>query len=174
MVPVRISKIYPHPKSILFGETLSIVCVINVIIFSIDVRDTLQMNAQVRYKKKSINANSSIEVFGEDWVINEIYVDEVTMAEFFKEKFLDVIQEMMTFDLEIGNKMLEYAIKEAQASSIGKSDLLDSFLKEIENLQSELTVNNDWGRLNKAIIFSFIRKHCGVPIENNFPHKIFN
>lgn len=174
MVPVRISKIYPHPKSIAFGETLSIVCVINVIIFSVDVRDTLQINAVVRYKKKSIDKNSSIEVFGEDWVINEIFVDEVTMAEFFKEKFLDVIQEMMIFDLEIGNKMLEYAIKEARASSIGKSDLLNSFLKEIENLQKELAVNNDWGGLNKTIIFLFIRKHCGVPIENSFPNKFFN
>lgn len=153
-------RIFEHPKSVEFGKRLTIVFIISTKNENYDVNEKIQVTAKMSHK---FECYGSIDAYGSKWIMEEIEIDEGFILEYYKEKLIEVLYQMLDNDFNRGKKMLEDAINETKNSWLQNSQNLSVLLSEVVRLQEDIFAGNEWDNRNRTKIFAFIRKFWGRP-----------
>lgn len=163
-LPVEFPKIFEHPKSVEFGKSLSIVFLLSTKNGICDFNEKVQITAKISHKFECFECSGTIDVYGSRWIIEEIEIDEGVMLDYFKEKLVEILFQLLDNDYNAAKKMLENAINETRNSWMQNSQGLSLLISEVAHLQGEINAENEWNHRNRTKIFAFIRKFWGKHI----------
>ncbi|OMJ91907.1 hypothetical protein SteCoe_5467 [Stentor coeruleus] len=158
---VDFPRIFEHPKSVEFGKRLAVVFLISTKNENYDVNERIQVTVKISHKFECFECYGNIDAYGSKWIMEEIEIDEGVMIEYYKEKIIEVLYEMLDNDYNRAKIMLENAVGEIRNSWLQNSINLTALLSEVNQLQEEIYSENEWSDRIRTKIFAFIRKFWG-------------